>query len=102
MNDIFYNLLNLLWDKEKFYYRPICLPDPIKDLKHESGPFTFAGFGLTNDFFSNYEELTGLKVPYIEILKEEDVKDLFLAEKVILICKKKIGKKWQIVKFKLF
>ena len=52
-------------------------------MKHESGPFTVAGFGYTNDFFSKYEDLTGLKVPYIEILKEEDVKDLFLAEKVV-------------------
>ena len=68
----------------KCNFRPICLPDPVKDLKHESGPFTAAGFGYTNDFFSNYEELTGLKVPYVELLREEDVKDLYKAEKVIL------------------
>ena len=60
------------------------MPDPVKDLKHESGPFTVAGFGYTNDFFSNYEELTGLQVPYVELLQEEDVKDLYKAEKVIL------------------
>ena len=66
-----------------FSFRPICLPDPIKDLKHESGPFTIAGFGYKNEFFSDYEELTGLKVPYVELQKEKDVKDLFMAEKVL-------------------
>ena len=58
------------------------MPDPVKDLKHESGPYTFAGFGFTNNYFSNYEDLTGLKVPFVEILKKEDVIDLILSEKV--------------------
>ena len=61
------------------------MPDPVKDLKHEEGPFTLTGFGYKNDFFSNYEELTELQVPYVELLQEEDVKDLFKAEKVIVL-----------------
>ena len=64
------------------FVRPICLPNPGTGEQFETGPITVAGFGLTHDFFSHYEKFTGLDVPYVEILKEEQVKDLLLSEKV--------------------
>ena len=66
-------------------FSPICLPNPQTDEEFESGPFTGAGYGLTHDFFSHYEKLTGLEVPYVEILREDQVKDLIIAEKVFKI-----------------
>ena len=58
------------------------MPNPETDKEFESGAITVAGFGVTHDFFSQFEKLSDLKVPYVEILREDQVKDLLLAEKV--------------------
>ena len=76
-------MTNVFLPIQLYFIRPVCLPNPNTDEQYESGGFTAAGFGVTHDFFSHFEKLTGLKVPYVEILKEDQVKDLLLAEKVI-------------------